>query len=311
VSDAPVLIIAFNRPELTKKLIASLRPSQPKTIIFAVDGPRAGRDIDAERVRETQGLVAEFDWNCKLETIFRPTNLGLRFAVADAVSFATSKYGKVIVVEDDIEVGSSFIDYMQNSLVRYDLDQEVAHINGYAVVPPQYLQYPDADRKTRYIESLAWATRERSWVKYDEDLSWAKSVSLKELSSIVGSYVAAVRWKQILNDASKDLINTWAYRWMATIWSHGWSVISPPQNLVRYMGAESGTHTRRRPRWTELQVRDDVNAPQHTAATFFDVRADQWIGKNIFEESITGLCKGMAVTALLGTVKKWNSYASK
>ena len=306
MSDAPVLITAFNRPELTKNLIASLRPSQPKRIIFAVDGPRSGKDLDAKRVRETQDLVAEFNWNCELETIFRPTNLGLRFAVADAVSHATSKFGKVIVVEDDIEVGPNFLNYMQYSLNQYESEGSIAHINGYVVVPREKLQFPEADRKTRYIESFAWATWERAWEFYDPNLTWAKDVSIRDLSRALGSTLAALRWKQVFGDASRELINTWAYRWLATIWSKGWCAVTPPSNLVRYVGWTGGTHTKRRARWIEQQVTESVETfgarPDFTIPTF-DEKVDNWVGLSVFRESIPGICEGLLASFVLRVLK--------
>lgn len=309
MSDAPVLITAFNRPALTKNLIASLRPSQPKKIIFAVDGPRSGQDLDAKRVRETQDLVAEFNWNCKLETIFRPTNLGLRFAVADAVSHVTSKFGKVIVVEDDIEVGPNFLSYMQNSLNRYESDGSIAHINGYVVVPRQMLQFPEADRRTRYIESFAWATWERSWELYDPNLTWAKDVSIRDLSRALGSTLAALRWKQTFGDASRELINTWAYRWLATIWSRGWCAVTPPFNLVRYFGWTGGTHTRRKARWQEQPVSQttmDLDGRCDSGFIGLDTKVERWLGRSVFGETVDGVVKGALASGLLAIKKNVN-----
>jgi glycosyltransferase involved in cell wall biosynthesis len=302
VPEAPVLITAFNRPELTKNLIKSLKQSQPKNIIFAVDGPRSDRPSDAERVKQTQDLVSEFNWNCELETIFRPINLGLRVAVADAVSHATSKYGKVIVVEDDIEVGPNFLGYMQNSLIRYVSESNIAHINGYVVVPTGMLQFPNADRKTRYVESFAWATWEPAWKRYDASLTWAKEVSVTELSEVIGSLIGALRWKQHFFDASRELIDTWAYRWLATIWSQRWFAISPPVNLVRYRGWLEGTHTKRKARWTEEPVSERLNSGDVWSPSddsIRDERVDDWIGKNVFGESARGVCEGFATSLIL------------
>ena len=42
----PILLIVFNRPELTKKLIKSLRLLKPKKIYIVADGPRNTDDFN-------------------------------------------------------------------------------------------------------------------------------------------------------------------------------------------------------------------------------------------------------------------------
>ena len=47
------------------------------------------------------------------ETGFRKSNLGLRKAVVDAVNWANSEYGRVIVLEDDVRAGPQMIDFFK------------------------------------------------------------------------------------------------------------------------------------------------------------------------------------------------------
>ena len=53
---APVLLLAFNRPDTTARVFEALRPVRPSQIFFAVDGPRPEKAADAERVaKEMRG----------------------------------------------------------------------------------------------------------------------------------------------------------------------------------------------------------------------------------------------------------------
>ena len=305
MATPPVLVLGFNRPHLTKRLLTSLAQSRPESIIFSVDGPRDDRPDDHLLVSRTQELVNSINWPCRIETRFRKNNLGLRRAVVDAVSHATSQFGQVIVVEDDIEVGPNFLPYMNQALDKYGPDNTIGHINGYNVVPEGRLARSPGDRRTRYIESFAWATWDRSWREFDDSLSWALDAPTKDLVAVVGSRLGAIRWRRTFKDAQHELIDTWAYRWLATMWSHNWMTVSPSENLVRYNGWLEGTHTRRKPKWTELPVKNhllDFQDSSWSQLAEDDVGADSWLGATVFGESIVGVMEGALVSLLLSRI---------
>lgn len=302
MATTPLLILGFNRPDHVERLIESLRPARPSHVILSVDGPRAGHPGDYPLVSRTRAAVDRIDWNCHIETIFRNENLGLRTAVADAVTRTVENHGRVIVVEDDVIVGPNFLPYMNHALDKYESCAEVAHINGYNVVPPDVLRGQHGDRYTRYIESFAWATWDRAWNAYDPSLDWAMNVSLESLRKITGSHRAAMRWRRTFKDAHGELVNTWAYRWLATIWSRDWKIVSPSENLVSYTGWTEGTHTRRRPKWSEIPVSNvtmKLDSGEWSSPPEENTSADQWLGPRVFGESFRGVAEGILVSCLL------------
>jgi hypothetical protein len=46
LSQKPLLVLGYNRPEKTIQLINRLRTLEPQTILFAVDGPKYGNSVD-------------------------------------------------------------------------------------------------------------------------------------------------------------------------------------------------------------------------------------------------------------------------
>lgn len=265
-------------------LIQSLEPSKPKLILLAVDGPRKNRPNDAERVRQTQELANEITWDVKIRTRFRDSNLGLRRAVVDAVTWANSEYGRVIVLEDDVRAGPQLLEFLNHNLIRHQESSKIAHVNGYNLVPTEHLTKPhNASRLTIYPESYAWATWDRAWQKYDDDMTWAKNASIQDIKKICGSTIGALRWKQNFGDAAAERIDTWAYRWLASMWEHEWLMVSPNLNISKYEGWIGGTHTLRRKGWSELEVDRISNWGDIEK---IDSLADNWLGRNIFGESI-------------------------
>ena len=305
-NETPVLLLGYNRPQQMRGLIQSLAPLKPKLILLAVDGPRNNRPNDADLVLQTQELASEITWGAEIRTRFRDSNLGLRKAVVDAVTWANSEYGQVIVLEDDVRAGPQLLDFLNYNLNVHTENAKIAHINGYNLVPEEHLTNPDlAARLSIYPESYAWATWERAWQKYDDDLTWAKNASVEDIKKICGSTIGALRWKQNFADAASERIDTWAYRWLASMWEHNWLMVSPNRNIATYTGLEGGTHTRRKPKWNELPINDIHFADEETSMehVMMDAAADAWLGKKIFGESPFGLAEGVAATMAMSVLK--------
>jgi hypothetical protein len=278
-------------------LIRSLAILKPKLILLSVDGPRANRVNDMELVRQTQEMVNEITWDAEIRTRFRDSNLGLRKAVVDAVNWTISEYGKAIVLEDDVRVGPESFDYFNFNLDRFKTERTIAHINGYNLVPVENLSQPDRQsRLSIYPESYAWATWDRAWRKYDDDLTWAKNASLEELKSIVGTAFGALKWKQNFSDASAERIDTWAYRWLASMWEHKWLMVSPNRNLSTYSGWTNGTHTFRKAQFREQKV---ATLPLNQEIEM-DKLSDQWLAHNVFKENLFGCASGICASLALG-----------
>ncbi len=281
-------------------LIKSLEGHKPELILLAVDGPRDTKQNDIELVKQTQETVSLITWNAQVLTRFRKSNMGLRRAVVDAVTWATTTYGNAIVLEDDVRVGPELLDYFNFNLDRFKAQERIAHINGYNLVPVECLSQPtEQSRLSIYPESYAWATWDRAWEKYDDELTWAKNASQKELKSIVGTTFGALKWKQNFSDASAERIDTWAYRWLASMWEHQWLMVSPNRNISTYEGNLSGTHTRRKPKWSELEA-GQLPTRNSREVLILDKVADQWLSKNVFRAKPLGVLEGVAISTVLG-----------
>lgn len=298
--DTPVVVIAYNRPDKVKRLIAQLEVLKPKTIIFAVDGPKLGKPTDAAKVAEVQSLVENFSWTDNVETRFRPTNLGLRAAVTDVVSHAVSQYGQAIILEEDTLPGKNWFPYAQEMLSRFRDEASIEHISGYNLVPEKFQTNPgQGSRLSRYPESIAWATWDRAWEKFDGSLEWALNASTSELAQLVGSTAGALRWKQNFADAEAGRISTWAYRWIASMWSRGSFVLSPNQNLVTYAGYDEGTNSLMKAPWSELDRFEGTLETVLGEEIVLDAKADKWVGEKVFAETPFGVARGVAITAAL------------
>jgi hypothetical protein len=304
MESAPVLLLAYNRPEKLSQLIQRIRVLRPSVLLVSVDGPKISKPGDKDLVLATQKIIQSIDWDVKIETRFREENIGLRLAVQDSVNWAISQYGKVIVIEDDAVPGPQLLDFLNFNLQKFADDQKVMHVSGYNVVPPQNLLSETGSRFSRYPESFAWATWERAWKHYDENLTWGLESSVRDIAKITGSTTSALRWKLNFHDAAAGRIGSWAYRWISSMWSQNGTTVAPNRNLLSYSGFDEGTHTVRSPRWKDLPV-ENLSFSENDNLTITDLEADNWTGSSVFRENPWGIIDGVASSIVLEIRKQW------
>jgi hypothetical protein len=304
MESAPVLLLAYNRPEKLSQLIQRIRVLRPSVLLVSVDGPKISKPSDKDLVLATQKIIQSIDWDVKIETRFREENIGLRLAVQDSVNWAISQYGKVIVIEDDAVPGPQLLDFFNFNLQKFADDQKVMHVSGYNVVPPQNLLSETGSRFSRYPESFAWATWERAWKHYDENLTWGLESSVRDIAKITGSTTSALRWKLNFHDAAAGRIGSWAYRWISSMWSQNGTTVAPNRNLLSYSGFDEGTHTVRSPRWKDLPI-ENLSFSENDNLTITDLEADNWTGSSVFRENPWGIIDGVASSIVLEIRKQW------
>jgi hypothetical protein len=298
----PLLVLGYNRPDKLIQLLKSIGSNPPEVLVVALDGPKNNDTPDELKVAQCIEHVKSENWAPTVVTLFRTEHLGLRRAVTNAVTWTMNEYGRAIIVEDDIILGPQFLEYMTYMLDRHEKDIDVAQINGYNEVPHSFFTpLTSASRYSKYPTSCAWATWKSRWERYDDSLTWGKAASIKNLSVQVGSIIGAIKWKINFNDAAKFRVDSWAVRWISTIWANNWVTVYPNRNLVFHDGRTGGTHTRTQPKWKELQV-------THLHKSFWLKEAlslrstsesNYWLQTKVFHETIIGIFMGIFFTSIL------------
>lgn len=294
----PVLLLAYNRPQKLRALIESLRESRPEIVFVHLDGPKAKNILDAQKIQECFLETKSIDWTDQVFVELKELNVGLKRAVIDSVSKVLESHDAIIVLEEDVIVGPEFLPFCKKLLTEFEGESKISHISGYNVLPRSKMSSPSAEiRLTRYPQSIAWATWSRAWKEFDENLNWGSNASLKEIFNVVGSWTGAVHWKLHFLDARSNRISTWAYRWIATMWSTSTRVVSPNSNLVTYVGYDEGSHTFTKPSWPELPIE---NMPKNFWSTVqklpsVDEKGEIWLAKEVYRESLLGIAKHLLV----------------
>lgn len=158
---APIALFVYNRPDHVRRTVDALRNNylagESELFIFS-DGPRdKNTEERVSRVREYIKTITGFK---RVSIIERSDNLGLSHAIITGITELIARYGKVIVLEDDIVTSPYFLKFMNDGLSAYQSSEEVISICGYMY--PINKKYADT-LFFRVADCWGWATWKRGW----------------------------------------------------------------------------------------------------------------------------------------------------
>jgi hypothetical protein len=234
---AAVLFLIFNRPEAVRSSLAAIRTYHPARLYIAADGPRPvipGEDDLARAAREAAGQV---DWPCRVERLYRHSNLGCRRAVSGALDwfFQQEEYG--IVIEDDVVAAPDFFPFCERLLDRYRHEPRIRMVAGMNYAPNQRLR--TSYFFSRYFPIWGWASWRRAWLEYDRDLAaWRKPGARKELAGLCPIQSMASYYASMFDAFVDQDIDTWDIQWAYSCLRAGGLAAVPRVNLTTNIGVE-------------------------------------------------------------------------
>lgn len=238
---APVLLIVFNRPDLTLRVFEQIRAARPPKLYVAADGPRSTEE--ELLCAEVRSIASQVDWPCTLFTLFRNHNMGCKLAVSQAISWFFEHEEMGIVLEDDCLPLPHFFDFCSSMLPVYAQHPQIGHISGYTAVQPldPTKYHPHSHQVTHYAHIWGWAGYRRVWQCYNVNPLQERGFSVKV---IPGSWQHQMFWLKSLLKVEKGYTKTWDFQYQYCLWKMKlWSVI-PYQNYIENIGFDPrATHT--------------------------------------------------------------------
>lgn len=237
---APILIFVYDRLNHTQNLFQSLMANEEakdSPIFIYSDGAKD------EKAQEKVNLVREFLKTIKanhLVIIERDENLGLAKNIISGVTEQVNKYGKVIVLEDDLVVAPYFLKFMNEALECYQNESKIGHIQACDftnnhLLPNTFL--------IKWTGSWGWATWDRAWKLFnpngEELLNELTSRNLTKEFDFNGKY----GFTKMLKKQIEGKNNSWAIRWNASLFLKDIYSLNVGKSLVQNNGFDgSGTN---------------------------------------------------------------------
>lgn len=245
MKSAPIILFAYNRPHHTRlclKSISNNSLASESTLFIFVDGVKDITNRSQVQLNEEVKVVAKEEKWCG-EVIIEESlnNKGLARSVIYGVSKVIEKYGKAIVLEDDLYCSPHFLNYMNQALNLYEHEKDVACISAY--IYPVKNELPN----TFFIKGAdcwGWATWKRAWDLFEEDgLKLLRQLEQKGLErdfDFDGSYP----YVRMLKDQINGKNDSWAIRWYASAYLQDKLCLYPGRSLIQNIGTDgSGTHS--------------------------------------------------------------------
>jgi hypothetical protein len=238
---APVCLFVFNRLNETKRTIQELQKNflalESDLIIFS-DGVR-GDQSDA-KVIEVRNYIRTVSGFKSIQIVEAITNNGLANSIIEGVTQTLNKYGKVIVLEDDLITTPNFLTFMNEALDFYKESSRVQSVNGYSLK----IQNKEDVYFHRRAFPWGWGTWDDRWSKelFDKDkiLKMIKTDKklLKDFNKICGSDISSM-----LKDSISGVNNSWYVRWVFNHFINKKLSVYPATSKVRNIGfINEGTH---------------------------------------------------------------------
>jgi len=243
--STPILLIVFNRPETTRRVLGAIRQAAPERLFVAADGPRPGRTGEAEKCAEVLKLVEEgIDWPCDVSYLRRETNLGCKRAVGSAIDWFFGEMEEGIILEDDCLPAPAFFPFCAELLDRYRGESRVAHIGGFNCQAGR-LRGPASYYFSRYFHVWGWATWRRAWKGFDLAMAdYPDFLAEGMLDKLFDRRAQREFWRRNFDAAFSGAIDTWDYQWVYRNLKDDRIAAVPNHNMIENIGfGEEATHT--------------------------------------------------------------------
>lgn len=191
--DISVLIVAFNRPDLTLKVFEKVRQARPTKLFICLDAPRDNRPDDVEKNEAVKRIFEKIDWPCEAYRNYAQGNMGCDPRVASGVSWAFEHTEALIILEDDCVPEMTFFQFCQELLERYKDDSRVGMIAGHLEHFENMGQPQTSYYFNRIPITLGWATWRRVWEKVDMRMGdWPKFAQERKLYQLFSAQTASI-----------------------------------------------------------------------------------------------------------------------
>lgn len=242
---APIIVFAYNRPDHLRRTLDALAKndlaSQSVLYVFCDGAKPKATDEQLAKVQAARKVARELavvPTFKEVHIIEREENLGLGTSVITGVTEIINQYGKVIVLEDDLETSSYFLSYMNQCLEHYEPRKSVFSISGLSRPHPERF-YPRDYPYDVYVSLTHHPTGWATWADRWNQVDW----EVKDFSTVMNNKQMIHAFRRAehcqydeLVRVYNDKINLWAAKFaFAHFVNHAVS-ICPIVSYINHIG---------------------------------------------------------------------------
>lgn len=273
MANAPIALFAYKRADKLEKCIKALEKNQgveeTNLYIFA-DGAKG--EQDREQVAEVRNYITRYKGQSKFRTVTieeKNRNIGLANSIIAGVTSVIEKYGKIIVVEDDLITTPDFIEYMNGALDYYEDKKRYGSISGYTYPLKELENYNRDVYVIKKGECWGWGTWKDRWLNVDWEVKDFKQYRYNPFKRREFKKLEYGLDRMLVNQMCGK-IDSWAVRWCYHLFKMGQLTVYPKESKTMNIGFDnSGTHCNNK---NEIYQRNIIR--QHHSAKYEDLEVD-------------------------------------
>lgn len=238
---APIALFVYNRSQHVRRCVESLQKNflsgESELFIFSDGAKSPDQEKNVSAVRKYIHNIKGFK---QLHIIECAGNKGLASSIISGVTDLVNRYGKIIVLEDDLVVSPWFLTFMNDALEIYKDEENVVNINGHLLKGKE--PFPETFLLS-FANSWGWGTWKRGWDLFERDgnklLSELKNRNMTREFDFGGAY----HFTRMLKEQIEGKNNSWAIRWNASVFLNNKLSLNAGRSLVANNGFDgTGTH---------------------------------------------------------------------
>jgi hypothetical protein len=241
---APIALFVYNRLQHTIKTVEAIRQAigaNESDLFIFCDGAKEKDNVFLQNeITEVRAFVKSIKGFKTVQIVEQKSNLGLSKSIISGVSHLLENNNAIIILEDDIVVGKDFLNFMNNALLKYENEAQIAGISGYS--------FPINEKQPYFSRTgscWGWATYKIVW---DDFIKKRDQLNLdliapqeKSLFNVYGNV-----YSEMFLQTKQGIIQSWAVEFYLYYFSQKQFFLMPGVNLIANEGFDgSGAHSKK------------------------------------------------------------------
>ena len=200
-------------------------------------------EMDVFSINEVREYIKNIRGFRKISIYESKKNKGLANSIIEGVSNVLKNYDSVIVLEDDLVSSRNFLNYMNDSLNRFQNESSVFSISGFSFD----LKLKDKIESDSYFLNRGWSWGWATWKDRWEEIDW----DVKDYNTFIQSKVERKKFAKggtdlnsMLDNQMAGKLDSWAIRWFYSQFKLNGLTLYPVKSKIYNIGfGINATHT--------------------------------------------------------------------
>lgn len=246
---APIVLFVYNRPLHTLKTVEALQLNslaKDSDLFVFSDAPRDESALFT--VNAVRDFIKTIDGFKSVTIIERDVNYGLVRSIKEGVTEIVSRFGKIIVLEDDLVTHPQFLEFMNTGLKMYKSNKKIFSITGYSHLKSERGSLCTNNNSTYFLKltsTWSWATWSDRWEFNNDDTT--DSEILNNNSELVRkfNYDNSYPFYKMLKNRNNGKVKSWGIVWYWNVFKQNGLTLYPTETLIDQIGFDgSGQNSR-------------------------------------------------------------------